>query len=106
AILVAISIEGLISLRSYLPITAPCTPTSLPTSSCDIFLFAFRISYENPLSSNPKVRPMYNGNVSATTWRTSSDNIQRKYEYEYDDLDRLLGAYFRIPNSAVQGSYD
>ena len=49
---------------------------------------------------------MYNGNIAETSWRTSSDNIRRKYEYAYDELDRLLGAYFNIPGTAVQGSYD
>ena len=80
--------------------------SDLTNSGAPQDLFAFKINYEQISTSNPHVRPMYNGNISETSWRTSSDNIQRKYEYAYDGLDRILGAYFRIPGSTVQGSYD
>ncbi|MBS4040141.1 MAG: RHS repeat-associated core domain-containing protein, partial [Flavobacteriales bacterium] len=38
--------------------------------------------------------PLYNGNISETIWKTSSDNIHRGYGYEYDKLNRLTNAYF------------
>ena len=32
------------------------------------------------------------GNIAETFWKTSTDNVQRKYDYKYDDLNRLLQA--------------
>lgn len=62
---------------------------SLLDSGAPQDLFAFKINYEKGISPSSVARPMYNGNIAETYWRTSSDNIQRKYEYKYDDLDRL-----------------
>ncbi len=37
---------------------------------------------------------LYNGSISAMTWRVTDDPFERRYEYEYDDLNRLTeGAY-------------
>ncbi len=48
-------------------------------------LFAFRISYNNvDNSDDPLASSLYNGNISETYWRTSTDNILRKYTYRYD----------------------
>ena len=71
-------------------------------------LFAFKVSYDKLTSTNSPARPMYNGNISETSWRTSSDNIRRKYEYVYDGLDRLTDAWFGIPGSVlnVRNSYN
>lgn len=56
-------------------------------------LFAFKISYNNPVDSN--VEALYNGNISETFWKSNSDNMERKYDYQYDALNRL-----------VRGNYD
>ncbi|WP_044032250.1 hypothetical protein [Flavobacterium branchiophilum] len=37
---------------------------------------------------------LFNGNISETFWRTSSDNVLRKYSYSYDHLNRLLEAVY------------
>lgn len=44
---------------------------------------------------------LYNGNISETYWRTASDNVLRKYGYEYDTLNRLTNAIYQKPESAV-----
>jgi len=65
-------------------------------------LFAFKINYstvENCL--NYTGTPLYNGNVSETYWRSSSDNILRKYGYKYDNLSRLSQAIYQKPGLAV-----
>jgi RHS repeat-associated protein len=36
----------------------------------------------------------YNGNISATIWRTGGDGEKRRYEFSYDPLNRLLKADF------------
>lgn len=65
-------------------------------------LFAFKINYntvENALHST--LFPLYNGNIAETFWRTSSDNILRKYGYRYDNLNRLKNAIYQKPNASV-----
>ncbi len=65
-------------------------------------LFAFKINYTTVADDiNGAVTPLYNGNISETFWRTSSDNIQRKYGYAYDYQNRLLAAYYQKPTSSV-----
>ncbi len=39
--------------------------------------------------------PAYNGNISGTVWKSKGDNINRKYDYSYDNLSRLTGAAFQ-----------
>jgi len=73
--------------------------------SIDNDLFAFKINY------NEGTTPLYNGNISETYWRSNSDNFLRKYEYNYDDLNRLLEANYSkpistsIPSSFSTNSY-
>lgn len=65
-------------------------------------LFAFKINYTEVADDiNGAVVPLYNGNISETFWRTSSDLIQRKYGYAYDYQNRLLAAYYQKPNASV-----
>lgn len=55
-------------------------------------LFAFNIGYDNGLTSGG----LYNGNISETNWKSSSDNKLRGYHYEYDGLNRLNHANYRL----------
>jgi RHS repeat-associated protein len=70
-------------------------------------LFAFRISYDkivHPESGGMPVysySPLYNGNIAETYWRTSSDNVLRKYGYDYDKLNRLQSAVYIKPVSGT-----
>src|SRR5690554_2308451 len=69
-------------------------------------LFAFKINYNTVDNAHPDVEPLYNGNISQTFWRTSNDNIKRSYGYVYDPLNRLLDAFYKIPGSSVNNSYN
>ena len=52
-----------------------------------------------------EVKPLFNGNISQTFWKTDIDKVRRSYGYKYDDLYRLLkGIYQR--NGEVTHSYD
>jgi RHS repeat-associated protein len=59
-------------------------------------LFAFKLSYNDPTTATP----LYNGNISETFWKTNSDNVLRKYNYTYDNLNRLLDATYSKPDNA------
>ncbi len=54
-------------------------------------LFNFTIAYNNPTTG---ANPLYNGNISETLWDTKNDNKLRKYQYDYDALNRLLSANY------------
>ena len=64
-------------------------------SNADSDLFAFKINY------NEGTNPLYNGNISETYWKSESDNVLRKYEYHYDNLNRLLLANCSKPLSTT-----
>ncbi|MDG4945057.1 RHS repeat-associated core domain-containing protein [Weeksellaceae bacterium KMM 9713] len=52
--------------------------------------------YQNPANlHHGNVKPLYNGNISQTFWRTANDNKLRGYAYSYDALNRLNTAYYR-----------
>lgn len=65
-------------------------------------LFAFKIGY-NQLGDNLNhtIDPLYNGNIAETYWRSSSDNVTRKYSYQYDALNRLLNAIYQKPENVL-----
>lgn len=73
-------------------------------------LFAFKINYNKYISHevNGQVEKLYNGNIAETSWRTSSDNVLRRYGYSYDYLNRLLDAWYQKPGNStpVPQSYD
>ncbi|MFY8068479.1 MAG: DUF6443 domain-containing protein [Flavobacterium sp.] len=64
-------------------------------------LFAFKINYNEAETATP----LFNGNISETFWKTSSDNIKRKYNYSYDNLNRLLQADYSKEGSTTFNSY-
>ncbi|MFY7956750.1 MAG: hypothetical protein ACOVNT_01480, partial [Flavobacterium macrobrachii] len=65
-------------------------------------LFAFKINYDQVDDDlNGTVKNLYNGNISETFWKSSSDNIERKYGYSYDNLNRLLNAQYQKPYSST-----
>ncbi|RYE52893.1 MAG: RHS repeat-associated core domain-containing protein, partial [Sphingobacteriales bacterium] len=94
------SIDYEYNIRGWL--TKINDPDSLGTH-----LFAFKIGYDNPGASGT---PLFNGNISATYWKSAADNIKRKYSYGYDHLNRLLNAqYIKIAdnvNEVVTNSYN
>lgn len=74
-------------------------------------LFAFKIGYnshENIGVNDTTPDLLFNGNISETYWRTSGDNVLRKYNYSYDTLNKLLEAEYQKPESstALTNSYN
>ncbi len=42
--------------------------------------------------------PLYNGNIAAMTWAIPDDSYERRYDYTYDELSRLIeGHYSHYP---------
>lgn len=77
-------------------------PTPLNISGEPNDLFAFKINYNDPENDTSySATSLFNGNISETYWRTSSDNIKRKYGYQYDNLHRLTNAVYHKPDLTV-----
>lgn len=87
-------------------------PNTLPApgSAQTDDLFRFSINYNGSIqqSISGNVVPLYNGNISEITWQTSGDNIQRRYGFTYDKLNRMTDAWYQMPDAAVsvRNSYD
>ncbi|APD07415.1 hypothetical protein UJ101_01908 [Flavobacteriaceae bacterium UJ101] len=72
-------------------------------------LFSFKIHYENVQTPDHVVsgiKPLYNGNISETFWKTAnSGNTQRGYAYNYDVLNRIKNGYY-LKNGQAPGFYN
>lgn len=63
-------------------------------------LFGYSIKYNNPES--PDIAPgKFNGNISEVDWITSNDGVLRRYNYQYDALNRLNKGLYSEPGSSV-----
>lgn len=69
-------------------------------------LFAFKINYNTTEGNVASVKSLYNGNISETYYRTGSDNVLRKYGYEYDNLNRLKNAIYQKPGGNTYPTYE
>jgi RHS repeat-associated protein len=80
--------------------------TNLNQGSDPKDLFSFKINYNTTAGNVSGVKPFYNGNIAETYWRTGSDNIQRKYGYQYDNLNRLKNAIYQKPGGNTYPTYE
>ena len=69
-------------------------------------LFAFKINYNTTEGNVASVKSLYNGNISETYYRTGSDNVLRKYGYQYDNLNRLKNAIYQKPGGNTYPTYE
>lgn len=64
-------------------------------------LFGYEIKYANPSSTGGR----YNGNISSIDWKKSvtpgEESTLRRYEFQYDSLNRLQEASFSTPDSTI-----
>ncbi|PKW20465.1 DUF6443 domain-containing protein [Flavobacterium lindanitolerans] len=69
-------------------------------------LFAFKLNYwevgDSPDSNLP---PLFNGNISQSSWISRSDYKKRDYAYYYDPLNRLRSAFY-FKNGRASNSYN
>jgi len=93
-------VDYLYNVRGWL--TDINNTNNLAPSGQPIDLFAFKINYTKNIDEdvNEQVTNLYNGNIAETSWRTSSDNILRRYGYSYDYLNRLLDAWYQKPSTS------
>ncbi|PAM94996.1 hypothetical protein B4N84_06845 [Flavobacterium sp. IR1] len=78
---------------------------SLQQNTDPLDLFTFKINYNTIQTGITGVKPLYNGNIAETYWRTGADNMLRAYGYKYDNLNRLNEAIYH-KNELTTNAYD
>ena len=71
-------------------------------------LFAFKISYDQLKYGSRRAETatsLYNGNISQTFWKSSSDNTLRSYDYSYDGINQLTDAIFYKGTGVLTKNY-
>ncbi|WPO93176.1 DUF6443 domain-containing protein [Chryseobacterium sp. HR92] len=92
------SIDQTYNIRGW--ITKVNDPTSLNGK-----LFAYELKYHNPVYSTVSTGK-YNGNITEIDWQAADGGTFRRYNYQYDGLDRLKSGIYSEPNATVpQNNY-
>jgi RHS repeat-associated protein len=68
--------------------------------------FGMELGYDKTASTTGTsyANPAFNGNVAGTIWRSAGDGINRKYDFTYDNADRLTGAAYRDSGTGARWS--
>ncbi|MHA4810404.1 DUF6443 domain-containing protein [Flavitalea flava] len=64
--------------------------------------FGMELAYDKTSSqagTTTYLNPAYNGNIAGTIWKSAGDGVNRKYDFNYDNVNRLTGAAF-LQNTA------
>ncbi|OCA68975.1 hypothetical protein BBI01_17320 [Chryseobacterium artocarpi] len=69
-------------------------------SSLNGKLFAYAIRYNNPINTG-YAPAKYNGNISEVDWKTSNDNILKRYSYSYYPHNKLKLGHYSEPLATV-----
>ncbi|WP_426477978.1 DUF6443 domain-containing protein [Chryseobacterium sp. CBSDS_008] len=68
-------------------------------------LFGYEMKYNNPVYTNTSTG-RFNGNIAEIDWNISSNEGLKRYNYQYDALNRMLKGVYSEPNSSVaQNNY-
>ena len=68
-------------------------------------LFGYEIKYNNP--ENPTIAPgRFNGNIAEVDWNNGFENVLKRYNYQYDKLNRLTNAFYKEPTTGNSNYFD
>ena len=63
-------------------------------------LFGYELKFAS--TANASVAPAnYNGNITEMIWKNATDDVLKKYSYQYDPYNRLTAAIYQEPNSSL-----
>jgi RHS repeat-associated protein len=65
--------------------------------------FGMELGYDKSGSvapGNTYATQQYNGNIEGTVWKSAGSGVNRKYDFSYDDVNRLTGAAFTQYNGS------
>jgi len=64
--------------------------------------FGMELGYDGSASGiTGYATPQFNGNIAGTVWKSAGDGINRKYDFSYDNVNRLTGAVFTQYNGST-----
>lgn len=63
-------------------------------------LFGYELKFTNP-ENTASTTGKYNGNIAEVDWKTASDQVLRRYDYQYDSLDRLKKGSYSEPYATI-----
>jgi len=64
--------------------------------------FGMELGYDNSSSGiTSYTTPQFNGNIAGTVWKSAGDGVSRKYDFSYDNVNRLTGANFTQYNGGT-----
>ena len=66
--------------------------------------FSMELAYDKD-AVNTYGAKNFNGNISGTSWRSAGDGVQRKYDYSYDNVNRLTNTTFTQPGGSTAIDY-
>ncbi|GEJ43567.1 DUF6443 domain-containing protein [Chryseobacterium sp. ON_d1] len=68
-------------------------------------LFGYEMKFTNPVNSN--IAPgKFNSNITEIDWKISSEDVLKRYNYEYDNLNRLKNAFYKEPTTGNNNFFD
>ncbi|WP_223601911.1 RHS repeat-associated core domain-containing protein [Chryseobacterium sp. GVT01B] len=67
-------------------------------------LFGYEVRYNNPVNTQSVGK--FNGNIAEIDWNNGSENLLKRYNYEYDALNRLTNAFYKEPSTGNTGYFD
>lgn len=68
--------------------------------------FGFELGYDKLETATASIgfgQAQYNGNISGMIWRSAGDLVRRRYNFSYDEANRLTGAYYNEPDFPTRG---
>ncbi|CAD0009677.1 DUF6443 domain-containing protein [Flavobacterium salmonis] len=74
-------------------------------NNLNVDLFGYGINYNTIARPSNAVynqnKPLYNGNISSTSWKTQSSTVLKQYNYKFDALNRLTDANYGENNTFI-----
>jgi RHS repeat-associated protein len=62
--------------------------------------FGEELGYDKNMSiTGATIVPLYNGNISGIVWRSGGDGVDRRYNFAYDNANRLVSAPYTARNT-------
>jgi RHS repeat-associated protein len=70
--------------------------------------FAFELGYDkqNNTSGRNFTSAQHNGNITGMVWESAGDGVRRKYDYSYDNTNRLMQGLFEQDNGGGSWAKD
>jgi RHS repeat-associated protein len=71
--------------------------------------FSFELGYDvqtNTAGRNYLSTLQYNGNITGMIWKSAGDGVRRKYDYSYDNANRLMQGLFEQDNGGTNWAKD